>query len=74
MLIPLKPEMLRRLDKIPKRGVWNCGFSMDENDIVRFHIAPDKLLGAPGSTELVIPLDDYTGMFELAEVKEVRSE
>lgn len=74
VLIPLKPEMLRRLDKIPKRGVWNCGFSMDENDIVRFHIAPDKLLGAPGSTELVIPLDDYTGMFELAEVKEVRSE
>ena len=74
VLIPLKPEMLQRLDKIPKRGVWNCGFSMDENDIVRFHISPDKLLGAPESKELVIPLDDYTGMFELAEVKEVRSE
>ena len=74
VLMYLKPEMLKRLDKIPQGGVWNCGFSLDENDIVCFHVSPDHRLGIQGHKGINISLDNYVGLFELTEVKEVRSE
>ena len=76
-LMALKPSMLERLNKIPRSGFWNIGFSLDESDIVHFHISP-AIFGIFGSgsndpvrKETVIPLDNYVGMFELTEVKEV---
>ncbi len=79
-LMALKPAMLERLGKIPRAGFWNIGFSLDESDIVRFHASP-AVFGRFGFTaangeqkETVIPLDNYVGMFELTEVKEVFAE
>ena len=79
-LMALKPAMLERLDKIPRAGFWNIGFSLDESDIVHFHVSPAVfgrfgLGGLDGERkETVIPLDNYVGMFELTEVKEVSGE
>ena len=79
-LMALKPSMLTRLSKIPRAGFWNIGFSLDESDIVHFHISP-AVFGRfapdgddPARKETVIPLDNYVGMFELTEVKEVFAE
>ncbi|MCC8129606.1 MAG: hypothetical protein LIO51_06695 [Clostridiales bacterium] len=72
-LMALKPDILKRLEKLPEEGFWNCGFSMDESDIVTFHIVPRPLLPgeeAPGE-EIAIPLDSYTKMFDLTAVTEV---
>lgn len=78
-LMALKPAMLDRLRQIPQMGFWNIGFSLDESDIVHLHISPasfGKLLTPDGAArkETVIPLDNYVGMFELTEVKEVSAE
>ncbi len=74
-LMALKPSVLKRLEQLPKEGFWNCGFSLDESDIVNFHIMPRTLSGSPSSLrEIVIPLDNYMGMFDLTAVKEVTTE
>ncbi|MCD8191039.1 MAG: Hsp70 family protein [Clostridiales bacterium] len=67
-LMILKPEMRRRLAELPTYGLWNCGFSMDESEIVTFHIVP--CLGTSGE-ERTIRLDCYEQMFEMTEVTEV---
>lgn len=61
----LKQEMRDRLAALPELGLWNCGFSMDENEIVTFHVVPRQ--GTPGQ-EHTIPLERYAQMFEMTEV------
>ena len=46
----------------------------DESDIVRFHVSPVNFGKNAGREEIVIPLDNYVGMFELTEVTEVSAE
>lgn len=71
-LMDIKPEILERLKKLPEVGFWNCGFSMDENDVVSFHLIPYAISGAPAqSTGIVIQLESYSKMFDLTAVREV---
>ncbi len=71
-LMNLKPEMLERLQRLPEEGFWNLGFSMDESDVISFHIVPRPLPGISTTEEsIVIPLDSYSKMFDLTDVKEV---
>lgn len=71
-LMNLKSEILERMQKLPQEGFWNLGFSMDESDVISFHIVPRPIPGLPNRSEgIVIPLDSYTKMFDLTAVKEV---
>ena len=71
-LMDVKPEILERLRKLPEVGFWNCGFSMDENDVVSFHLVPYSISGTQGQgTGIVIPLESYSKMFDLTAVREV---
>ena len=75
-LMALNPDMLRQLEeKIPADGFWNCGFSLDESDIVSLHLVSRSLFGndVPGK-EIVIPLDSYRGMFNQTANEEVTVE
>lgn len=74
-LMTLNREMIDKLDEIPRDGFWNCGFSLDESDIVRFHVSPARqFLKNDEQEDIVIPLDNYVGMFDLTEVSEVPAE
>lgn len=66
----IKNEFRRKLDDLPEEGVWNCGFSMDENDIISFHIVPVRGLETVFK-ETIIPLDNYTNLFDLTAGEEV---
>lgn len=71
-LMYLKPEMLDRLRQLPEEGFWNLGFSMDKNDVISFHIVPRPMPGLDNRGRgIVIPLDSYSKMFDLTDVKEV---
>lgn len=71
-LMDVKPEILERLKKLPEVGFWNCGFSMDENDVVSFHLVPYSISGMPAQgTGIVIQLESYSKMFDLTAVREV---
>lgn len=71
-LMNLKPEMLARMQRLPEEGFWNLGFSMDESDVIYFHITPRPMPGIESKYEgIVIPLDSYSRMFDLTDVKEV---
>ncbi len=66
----LKPEFLERLAAVPDGQLWHIAFSMDENDIISFHIVP--MYPTDGNSEgIVIPLDSYTNMFDLTAGEEV---
>lgn len=62
--------MIQRLANIPDGGLWCCGFSMDQNDVISFHVTP-----APGSPAIYkgikIALDSYSNMFEMTSGEEV---
>ena len=71
-LMDVKPEILERLRQLPEVGFWNCGFSMDENDVVSFHLIPYAISGMPAqSAGIVIQLESYSKMFDLTAVREV---
>lgn len=70
-LMDVRSEILDRLKKLPEIGFWNCGFSMDENDVVSFHLVPYSIPGMPGQSPIVIQLESYSKMFDLTAVKEV---
>lgn len=71
-LMDVKPEILQRLKKLPVDGFWCCGFSMDESDVVSFHVVPRPIPGLNVPHKgIVIQLDSYTRMFDLSAVKEV---
>ena len=71
-LMNLKREMLERLQRLPNDNFWNLGFSMDESDVISFHIVPRPMPGMENRSEgIVIPLDSYSRMFDLTDVKEV---
>lgn len=71
-LMNLKSEILQRMQQLPQEGFWNLGFSMDESDVISFHIVPRPIPGFPaGNKGIVIPLDSYTRMFDLTAVREV---
>ena len=70
----LKQAMIEKLNELPSEGFWTCGFSIDNSDIVRFHALPTTLQNkCDYANERVIPLDEYSRMFELSEVEEVPS-
>jgi hypothetical protein len=71
-LMKLKPEMLAQLQKLPQEGFWNLGFSLDESDVVSFHVVPREIPGLPCKSKgVVIPLDSYIKMFDLTAIEEV---
>ena len=71
-LMELKPEMLDKLKNLPVEGFWNCGFSMDENDIVTFHVVPKIIPGFNDNSKgIEIRLASYSKMFNLTAVREV---
>ena len=74
-VIDLKPSIRERLKQLPDEGFWNCGFSMDTNDVVSFHVVPSPILGSNSPYKgIVIPLDSYKNMFDLTAVREVSIE
>lgn len=71
-IMKLKPEILKRMQELPQEGFWNLGFSMDESDVVCFHIVPRSIAGLENhSGEIKIPLESYIRMFDLTAIKEV---
>ena len=69
-LMRLKGDMLTRLAQLPALGFWNCGFSMDDNEIISFHIVPDpQMPSEAGAKEVVIALDNYSNMFDLTQIR-----
>ena len=70
-LMVLKREMLEQLKALPEHGFWNCGFSMDESDIVSSHVVPSHMMKGKNVKPLVIPLGSYSKMFDLTDVKEI---
>lgn len=71
-LMRLKPELLERMQSLPEEGFWYLGFSMDESDVISFHIVPRPVPGVPTTNKgVVIPLESYTKMFDLTAVREV---
>ena len=71
-LMPLKQEMIDRLNKLPEDGVWHVGFSMDENGVISLHVTPTVILDLPTlPTPKPIPLDSYTNLFALSAVRRV---
>ncbi len=71
-LMDVKAEIRERLRQLPNYGFWNLGFSMDESDVISFHITPSPIPGLPDQREeIVIPLDSYSRMFDLTAVREV---
>lgn len=71
-LMDVKPEILKRLKKLPVEGFWNCGFSLDESDVVSFHVVPRPIPGISNEHKgMVIQLDSYSRMFDLSAIREV---
>ena len=71
-LMPLQPEMIKRLELLPEYGVWHVGFSMDENGVISLHVTPTVIPGLPTPPiPKPIPLDSYTNLFALSEVRRV---
>lgn len=71
-LMDVKPEILKRLKKLPVDGFWNCGFSLDESDVVSFHVVPRPIPGLVSAHQgIVIQLDSYSRMFDLSAIREV---
>lgn len=74
-IMNIKKEISDRLSQLPEEGFWHCGFSMDENDVVSFHVVPAICNAFGGENAgVVIPLDCYTKMFDLTAVKEVTTQ
>ena len=68
----LKPKMLEKLRDLPDIGIWNCGFSVDKNDVFTFHAVPASGFGMEETQKgIKIHLDNYNGMFDLTVAKEV---
>lgn len=71
-LMPLKQEMIDRLNQLPEGGVWHVGFSMDENGVISLHVTPTVIPGLPTPpTPKPIPLDSYNNLFALSAVRRV---
>ena len=64
----MKDEYIEKLSDLPDKGIWNIGFSVDENYIIYLHIVPDK-----DSNEKArkYELDNYENMFGFQMVEEV---
>lgn len=68
----MKQEMLNRMKKLPAMGFWHVGFSMDERDIISFHVVPQPLPGMESvGKEDRIELESYTNLFDLTDIEEV---
>ena len=60
----LKQEMLDKLNKdLPEFELWNCGFSLDESDVVSFHVVPIRSEDLSGGK--TIRLDNFRNLFEV---------
>ncbi len=74
ILMRVKPEILERLNRLPKNGLWNCGFSMDESERVTFHLVPCSVPGIQAEQDSIqIGLESYEEMFDLTVVEEVQT-
>ena len=67
--IPLKNEILHKLDPLPVYELCNVGFSIGENNVVSIHIAPCFSSGE-NDKGMVIPLDSYANMLDLNAAEE----
>lgn len=67
--LPLKNNILKRLEGLPVESLWYIGFSIDDNNIVSVHIVP-YYSNDIRNDEMVIPLDNYANMFDMTAVKE----
>ena len=65
-----KDEILDKLKYLPVHGFWYCGFSMDNDDMITFHVVPDENMDEQYK-EIRIPLDSYQRLFDFSEAKEV---
>ena len=65
-----KDEILDKLRELPVHGFWYCGFSMDNDDMITFHVVPDENMDEQYK-EIRIPLDSYQRLFDFSEAKEV---
>lgn len=71
-LMPLKPEMVKRLRQLPDNGVWYVGFSMDENSVIYLHVTPVVIPDTPTPpTPKPIVLDSFNNLFALSAVRRV---
>lgn len=69
----LKDEMIEALNRGltgGEAGLWTCGFSMDESNIISFHAIPYSLYSNDNRQELKIPLASYTNLFEATRTDE----
>lgn len=65
--MPLKPEMINQIlygVKEDDADIWHIGFSMDESGIITFHAIPTELSDSAQS-EVTVPLDTYSNLFEM---------
>ena len=66
----LKEEMIAALNRGlegGENGLWHCGFSMDESNIISFHAIPYVLYPDDNRQEVQIPLASYMNLFEVME-------
>ncbi|MBR4308143.1 MAG: Hsp70 family protein [Oscillospiraceae bacterium] len=69
----LKEEMIAALNQgldAGAEGLWTCGFSMDESNIISFHAIPYTMHYTDNRQEIMIPLASYTNLFEAMETNE----
>lgn len=62
----LKPRMFEALSQgLEEHGLWTCGFSMDESNIITFHAIPYQPKGQLDTRKPAqIPLARFTDLFE----------
>ncbi len=71
--MPLKPKMFRMINNGLKdeKGLWNCGFSMDDSEIFSFHAVPYLMPGETDNREpICIKLAQFSDLVELTEADE----
>lgn len=67
----ISKNLNRELEEDPY-GIWHCGFSMNESDIVTFHLIPQSIRGmCTLGREHSIRLESYTKLFDLTAIEEV---
>jgi hypothetical protein len=68
----LKKELRAKLRELPEYGLWYCGFSIDENDVMSFHIEPVSSPGVQDKRKKIdIPLERFKDLFYMSKDGEV---
>lgn len=71
--LKIKKSVIEKLDNELKKdvyGVWNCGFSIDKQEIITFHLIPSVIKGTRANCkEHKIKLKSYKELFDMTEIK-----